>query len=163
MDEKLSSEQLILLRNTLAKSMEKVKRLKTGHRNLHGSISNVGKAISHHFVSDYSSNMFKDVTENKKLIQSLNKGIAQHLQQNQLDDVADKLIQESKLSVEQVDRRSKLHQVSKAIRKGDLLEAVEWATIVSDKLKERNSLLEFKLHQIVFLQVNASIKMPFYS
>lgn len=143
--------------------MEEVKRLKTGHRSLHGSISNVGKAISHHFVSDYSSTMFKDVSANEEIIQSINKEIAQHLQQNNLDDVADKMIQESKLPVEQENRRSKLHHISKAIREGDLLEAVEWATIHSDKLKERHSFLEFKLHQIVFLQVNAFIKMPFHS
>lgn len=153
-DEKLTTEQMILLRDTISKTREKLQRLTTDHRDLHGAVSKIGKTIDRNFVSDFSPTTRNDVLVEEQNIQLLNKVIAQHLQRNNLDDVAATLIHESKLPAEEVvsDPFSKLHRIWEAIYNGDLKEALEWASEHSAKLETRNSSLEFKLHRIAFLQ-----------
>lgn len=157
-DERLTTEQMILLRDTLSKTKEKLQRLTTDHRDLHGAVSKIGKTIDRNFVSDFSSTTRNDVLVEEQNIQLLNKVIAQHLQRNNLDDVAATLIKESKLPAEEVvsDPFSNLHRIWEAIYRGDLTEALEWASEHSAKLEARNSSLEFKLHRIAFLQVRFS-------
>lgn len=77
------------------------------------------------------------------------------MHRNNLDDVADTLVNESKLPSEDIvaDPFSELHRIWEAIYNGDLKEALDWATENSDKLQARSSSLEFKLHRIAFLQV----------
>lgn len=153
---------MLLLRDTLSKTKEKLQRLTTDHRDLHGAVSRIGKTIDRNFVSDFSSTTRNDVLLDESNIQLLNKVIAQHLQRNNLDDVAATLIQESKLPAEEVvsDPFSNLHRIWEAIYRGDLSEALEWATEHSAKLEARNSSLEFKLHRIAFLQVGHVEQMP---
>lgn len=157
-DANLTPDQVILLRDALSKTKEKLQRLTTDHRDLHGTVSKVGKTIDRNFVSDFSSTTRNDVLVQEQNIQLLNKVIAQHLHRNNLDDVAATLAHESNLPNEQIaaDPFSDLHRIWEAIYNGDLREALEWATAHSDKLQARNSSLEFKLHRIAFLQVGNS-------
>lgn len=159
-DEKLTTEQMILLRDTLSNTKEKLQRLTTDHRDLHGAVSKIGKTIDRNFVSDFSSTTRNDVLVEEQNIQLLNKVIAQHLQRNNLDDVAATLIKESKLPAEEIvsDPFSNLHRIWEAIYRGDLTEALEWASEHSAKLEARNSSLEFKLHRIAFLQVKPIVQ-----
>lgn len=145
-----------MLQDTLAKTKEKLQRLTTDHRDLHGAVSKVGKTIDRNFVSDFSSTTRTDVLINEQNIQLLNKVVAQHLQRNNLDDVAAVLIKESKLPAEEVvtDPFSHLHRIWEAIYRGDLTEGLQWAAEHSEKLENCNSSLEFKLHRIAFLQVS---------
>lgn len=142
------------MRDTLSKTKEKLQRLTTDHRDLHGAVSKIGKTVDRNFVSDFSSTTRNDVLVHDTNIQLLNKVIAQHLQRNNLDDVAETLIQESKLPAEDVvlDPFSNLHRIWEAIYRGDLTEALEWTNEHADKLEARDSSLEFKLHRIAFLQ-----------
>lgn len=162
-DEKLTTEQMILLRDTISKTREKLQRLTTDHRDLHGAVSKIGKTIDRNFVSDFSPTTRNDVLVEEQNIQLLNKVIAQHLQRNNLDDVAATLIQESKLPAEGMvsDPFSNLHRIWEAIYNGDLTEALEWASDNSAKLETRNSSLEFKLHRIAFLQVSRKCFLNF--
>lgn len=155
-DAQLTAEQSALLQDALAKAKEKLHRLTTDHRDLHGAVSKIGKTIDRNFVSDFSSTTRNDVLVQEQNIQLLNKVIAQHFHRNNLDDVATKLIEESKLPSEDIvgDPFSDLHRIWEAIYNGDLTEALEWATINSEKLLTRSSSLEFKLHRIAFLQVS---------
>lgn len=91
-DGNLSSEQHALLRDLLAKSKEKLRRLTTEHRDLHGSVSKVGKTIDRNFVSDLSSTTKTDVLLEDRNIHLLNKVIAQHFYRQGMDDVADTLV-----------------------------------------------------------------------
>lgn len=92
-DGNLSAEQHALLRDLLAKSKEKLRRLTTDHRDLHGSVSKVGKTIDRNFVSDLSSTTKTDVLIEDRNIHLLNKVIAQHFYRQGMDDVADTLVQ----------------------------------------------------------------------
>lgn len=139
----------------MSKAKEKLQRLTTDHRDLHSTVSKVGKTIDRNFVSDFSSTTRNDVLIQDENIQLLNRVIAQHLHRNNLHDVADTLTKESKLPTEEVvaDPFSELHRIWESIYNGDLKEALGWATEHSEKLHARSSSLEFKLHRIAFLQV----------
>lgn len=152
----LKPEQIQLLREAIAKTKDKLHRMATDHRDLHGTVSKVGKTIDRNFVSDFSSTTKNDVMLEEENIQLLNKVIAQHLHRNNLDDVATTLIHEAKLDSDELtsDPFSELHRIWEAIYNGDLTEALDWAIVNSDKLQARNSSLEFKLHRIAFLQVS---------
>lgn len=154
-DAPLTADQIAILRDAISRTKEKLQRLTTDHRDLHGTVSKVGKTIDRNFVSDYSSTTRNDVLVQEKNIQLLNKEIAQHLHRNNLDDVAQTLIKESHLPDEELtsDPFSELHRMWEEIYNGDLKNAIQWATANSEKLLCKNSSLEFKLHRIVFLQV----------
>lgn len=160
-DAQLTSEQTALLYDALAKAKEKLQRLTTDHRDLHGAVSKVGRTIDRNFVSDFSSTTRNDVMMHEQNIHLLNKVIAQHFQRNNMEDVAATLIKESNLPAEEIvsDPFSELHRMWEAINHGDLKEALEWAEANVDKLQARNSSLEFKLHRIAFLQVSDATLM----
>lgn len=151
----MTSDQVSVLRETLSRTKEKLHRLTTEHRDLHNTVSKIGKTIDRNFVSDYSATTRNDVLSDDGNVQLLNKVIAQHLHRNNLDDVAETLVNESNLSDEELvgDPFSELHRIWEAIYNGDLHDALHWTTVHSDKLQARNSTLEFKLHRIAFLQV----------
>lgn len=156
-DANLTPDQIAVLRDTLSRTKEKLQRLTTDHREFHAQISRVGRTIDRNFTSDYSSTTRNDVLMHEQNIQLLNEVIAQHLHRNNMDDVAQTLVHESNLGIEQLagDPFSELHRIWEAIYNGDLREALHWTNVNSDKLSARNSSLEFKLHRIAFLQVKA--------
>lgn len=64
----------------------------TEHRDLHGTVSKVGKSIDRNFVSDFSSTSRTDVLLYPKNMDLLNKVIAQHFYRQGMDDVAKLII-----------------------------------------------------------------------
>lgn len=154
-DSNLTGEQIIVLRDALAKAKEKLQRLTTDHRDLHGTVSKVGKAIDRNFVSDLSSTTRTDVLVHEENIQLLNKVIAQHFYRQGMDDVADTLIKEADLPTEDIRSEpfAELHRIWESIHNKDLTAALEWATSHADQLEAKNSPLEFKLHRLAFMQV----------
>lgn len=151
----LTAEQVTLLRDVLAKSKEKLQRLTTDHRELHSSVSKVGKGVDRNFVSDLSSTTRNDVMVHERNIQLLNKVIAQHFYRQGMDDVADIVIQESGLPKEDIypEPYAKLHRIWESIQNRDLQPALEWATRYSTELEAKYSSLEFKLHRLAFMQI----------
>lgn len=91
-DGTLTEGQLKALTNVLARSKEKLQRLTSEHRDLHGTVSKVGKAIDRNFVCDLSSTARNDVLVHERNVQLLNKVIAQHFYRQGLDDVAECII-----------------------------------------------------------------------
>lgn len=92
-DGQLTPEQINILRDALAKSKEKLQRLTADHRDMHGTVSKVGKAIDRNFVCDLSSTARTDVLVHERNVQLLNKVIAQHFYRQGMDDVADTIIE----------------------------------------------------------------------
>lgn len=92
-DGHLTAEQVSILRDALAKSKEKLQRLTADHRDMHGTVSKVGKAIDRNFVCDLSSTARTDVLVHERNVQLLNKVIAQHFYRQGMDDVAESIIE----------------------------------------------------------------------
>lgn len=75
----------------MTKVKETVLRLATDHRDLHSTVSKVGKAIDRNFVSDFTATSREDVFASPAKINLLNKIICQHFYRQGMQDVAEAL------------------------------------------------------------------------
>lgn len=154
--EKVTPEQIAVLKDAVARAKEKVHNLTISHRDLHGTVSKVGKAIDRNFVSDFATTSTTlDVFAKQQNIELLNKIIAQHFYRQGMDDVADTLIKESGLVLEEVTNEpyAELHRIWESIHSRDLKPALDWVTNHSNELTEKHSSIEFKLHRLAFMQI----------
>ena len=92
-DAELTPGQKDILKSALATAKEKLLKLTTDHRDLHGSVSKVGKAIDRNFEPEYTATTRSDVFATERNSQLLNSIIAQHFYRQGMDDVAKQLIQ----------------------------------------------------------------------
>ena len=74
----LTSDQTAILMQSSQKISECVSRLATDHRDLHSTVSKVGKAIDRNFVADFDSTSRDDVFSGPTKEQLLNEVILQH-------------------------------------------------------------------------------------
>lgn len=72
-----------------------------------------------------------------------------------MNDIADSLIREANLPKEEINEEpfAELHKIFEEIHQRNLQSAIDWATKFSNELDAKNSLLEFKLHRLAFLQI----------
>lgn len=75
----------------MTKVKETVSRLATDHRDLHGTVSKVGKAIDRNFVTDFSATSREDVFGTPEKINLINKVICEHFCRHGLREVAQEL------------------------------------------------------------------------
>lgn len=128
------------------------------HRDLHGSVSKVGKAIDRNFTADFTSITRHDLFQNERNIKLLDKNIAQHFFRQGITDVAESLLVEASLPKDELREEpfAELHKIYEEIHQRNLNSAIEWAARFSNELEARNSSLEFKLHRLAFLQIIGS-------
>uniref|UniRef100_A0A0K8TSL5 Putative e3 ubiquitin ligase n=1 Tax=Tabanus bromius TaxID=304241 RepID=A0A0K8TSL5_TABBR len=158
-DESISERHVEILNEALAKTKDKMQRITTEHRDLHGTVSKVGKVIDRNFVSDFTSTARTDALTDDKNLKLLNAIIAQHYYRQGMDAVADSLIKESGLSEEFASKIStnsdftEIFKIYESILNHDLAPALDWAARHSEQLEAKNSALEFKLHRLAFMQI----------
>lgn len=90
-DHTLTTGQIVLLNQAMKKIKDTVQRLATDHRDLHSTVSKVGKAIDRNFVSDFASTSREDVFCSTEKIQLLNHVICQHFYRQGMKEVADEI------------------------------------------------------------------------
>ncbi|EDW56555.1 E3 ubiquitin-protein ligase RMND5A [Drosophila sechellia] len=158
--QRLTERQVESVRNAIARCNERVQKLSTEHRDLHGSISKIGKAIDRNFSADFSSTMRVDVLQDEDNLMLLNKAIAKHYCRQGMDDVARTLIRECKMSPEHAQdvfdserEFADIYGIWVKIQKRDLTDALKWAKMYSQQLSDRHSLIEFRLHRMRFMQL----------
>lgn len=152
----MTQEQSSELRNVIKRCKTKLQTIGTDHRNLHATVSKVGKAIDRHFTPDYQSIAPIDLFESEKFLDILNQVIVEHFHRQGMTDVAESLVKESNLPAEddnQLEQFAGLYQMWEGITHRNLGPALEWATQYSSELAARNSTLEFKLHRLAYLQL----------
>lgn len=84
----------------MSKIKETVSRLATDHRDLHSTVSKVGKAIDRNFVADFSATSRNDVFAGSDKVTLINKVICQHLYRQGMLDVADALVADADVNHE---------------------------------------------------------------
>nr|CAD7588826.1 unnamed protein product [Timema genevievae] len=132
-DHELTATQILILKQSLNKVRSTVQKLTTDHRDLHSTVSKVGKAIDRNFVSDFASTSREDVFSTPEQVQLLN--------------------QEAGLKVEDEGKEpfSELNQILDCLKLRDLGPALQWACAHRESLEAQNSSLEFKLHRLQFI------------
>ncbi|XP_055381282.1 E3 ubiquitin-protein ligase RMND5A [Condylostylus longicornis] len=157
---KLTENQVEIIKTVLNRTKSKLQGISSDHRELHGTVSKVGKVIDRNFVSDFSATTRTDFLQDKSNVELLNKIIAQHYYRQGMDDVAQELLSESELpqSISQEIFESErsyatIYKIWEAILARNLEPALDWVSQYSNELKSKNSSLEFKLHRLVFMQI----------
>lgn len=96
-DHELSNIQKELLKQAMTKVKDTVSRLATDHRDLHSTVSKVGKAVDRNFVPDFAATSREDVFASPDKINLINKVICQHFARQGMHDVAEELAKVHKL------------------------------------------------------------------
>ncbi|CAD7088629.1 unnamed protein product [Hermetia illucens] len=156
----ISENQVTILNEAFAKMREKLHRITTEHREIHGTVSKVGKVIDRNFVSDFQATARSDALVEDRNMQMLNKLVAEHYIRQGMDDVAEALIREAEIRTEfspkvreQSQQFAEVYHIWECITNHNLSPALEWSAKYSEELDAKNSPLEFKLHRLAFIQI----------
>lgn len=151
----LSRDKISELKNAIKKSKDKLHQIATDHRNLHGTVSKVGKAIDKNLAPDYNAIAPVDMLESQSDIRILNQVIIEHFYRQGMTDVAETLTKESRLPSEEADYElfADIYAMCEGILSRNLGPAIEWVNQYTPELDARYSSLEFKLHRLAFLQI----------
>jgi len=178
----LSPSQTISLIQALQTAKESTKKVATDHRDLHSSVSKVGKAIDRNFVSDYDSTSRSDIFSSAEQAAMLNQVVLQHFYRHGQLEIAETLAREANLNECLKDSKQpfqELNSILESLNRRDLRPALDWAernrmelnargtlTIPSDVVINNNnddnpgrvaptptSSLELKLHKLQFIEI----------
>ncbi|KAI9555202.1 hypothetical protein GHT06_017717 [Daphnia sinensis] len=154
-DSEFNERQLFIIHLAIAKVKETVSRLASEHRDLHSSVSKVGKTIDRNFTQDYASTSFDRVFSGVEKEKLLNQVICQHMYRHGFLEIGEELAKESGLEIHESSKQPfmLLNEILEKLRHKNLVAALEWAQTHREKLMEQNSSLEFKLHRLQFLQL----------
>ena len=172
-DEKnLSTEQKEKIKETLNKVNHNVTRVASEHRDLHSSVSKVGKAIDRNFVSDFDCTSREDVFSGQSKSSLLTEVILQHLYREGKLEIGETLSRESGITQYQDIRGPfiELNNILEALKARELGPVLEWVAKNRDALnrrgttllfseedgiqsvKQKNS-LELRLHKLKFIEL----------
>ena len=128
------------------------------HKDLHGSISKIGKTIDKCFQSDFGNvpitELF-DTPEKFKLVYMI---ICEDLYRQGRMSIAEKLIEETKLNDNDLFNLEKnfleeINMILENLRAKNLVPAISWCIRHRNELNQNGSLLEFHLHKMRFVQL----------
>ncbi|XP_017889818.1 E3 ubiquitin-protein ligase RMND5A [Ceratina calcarata] len=154
-DHELTPGQVQILKEAMKKVCETVHRLTTEHRELHGSVSKVGKAIDRNFTADFASTSREDVFSGPEKTHLLNQVICQHFYRHGMLDIAAELAAEAGIKSDEGTKEpfTELNYILDCLKQRNLEPALEWAKTHREALLAQNSSLEFKLHRLHFIRL----------
>jgi E3 ubiquitin-protein transferase RMND5 len=132
------------------------KRFSDKHKDLHGSISKIGKVIDKNFVPDYGNLPQINIIDSEEKNKLLHQLICEHLLRNGRIDVADSLVKEADLNEQDIIYKRHFVEMSNVLEKlneENVEAALNWCYKNRSKLKEINSTLEFNLHRLNFIRL----------
>jgi len=141
----ISNAQREMVRQVSSKVNHSVTKIATEHRDLHSSVSKVGKAIDRNFVSDFDSTSREDVFSGPNKEHLLTEVILQHLYREGRVDISEALSKESGITEyqEQKEPFLELNQILEALKNRDLGPALDWVAKNREGLNMRGTTLLF--------------------
>ncbi|KAJ8371688.1 hypothetical protein AAFF_G00303280 [Aldrovandia affinis] len=131
-----------------------VQKLASHHKDIHSSVSRVGKAIDKNLDSDLGSVGMEACwqAESQRLLSEV---MVEHFFRQGVLDVAEELCQEAGLCMDPSQKEPfvELNRILEALKLRDLRPALEWAVENREVLTAQNSALEFKLHRLNFIRL----------
>ncbi|KAF7995065.1 hypothetical protein HCN44_004537 [Aphidius gifuensis] len=154
-DQELTQNQIQIIKQAMKKVRDTVQRLSTDHRDVHGNVSKVGKAIDRNFIADFASTSREDVFNGPEKSHLLNQVICQHFYRQGMLDIADELAAETGVKTEEGRKEpfTELNHILDCLKQRNLEPALEWAKNHRDELMSQSSSLEFKLHRLQFVRL----------
>ncbi|XP_050533700.1 E3 ubiquitin-protein ligase RMND5A-like [Daktulosphaira vitifoliae] len=143
------------LSSTILQIKLSIKEITNEHRRWHSDVSRVGKSIDKNFISDYTEASNKKVFKTDHEKEILNKIICLHLYKDSKWEVAEEFLKEVGLTIDDGQKQHYLHlnHIVDCLKRKNTQPAFEWVRQNKIHLDAKKSDLEFKLHQIVFLDI----------
>lgn len=153
-DGELSGTLSLVLTQCCKRIKDTVQKLASDHKDIHSSVSRVGKAIDKNFDADISS-VGIDGCWQADSQRILNEVMVEHFFRQGMLDVAEELCQEAGLSIDASQKEPfvELNRILEALKVRVLRPALEWAVSNREMLMAQNSSLEFKLHRLYFISL----------
>ena len=128
------------------------------HKDLHGSISKIGKTIDKCFHSDFGNVPIFELFDKPEKLKLIYMIICEDLYRQGRMSIAQKLIEETNLNDNDLFNVEKtyleeINMILENLREKNLKPALEWCQKNRDELNKSGSLLEFHLHKMRFLQL----------
>jgi len=176
-DAELTVAQAAALHSCLKKIKDTAGKIASEHKDIHGSVSKVGKAIDKNFIADLSSvhnqhvfppfasnhsetlsshiNHQQNLGDGREKTKMLNHVICEHFFRQGMLDITDSLISEAGLEINESQKAPfiKINCILEALKKRDLGPALAWAKENRDRLASTGSTLEFRLHRLQFTEL----------
>ena len=143
--------------NVIKKTRNTISQFSSEHRDIHSSVSRIGKAIDKNFISDYASVNNESLFESQTNNNLLNQVIVEHFLRQGMLDIAEQLTKEAKLDIPEEKKRpfTELNTILDSLKAHNLGPALSWAIANRERLRQQNSNsnLEFKLHRLQFIEL----------
>lgn len=164
----ISPLQAALVKQAASKVTDCVTKIATDHRELHSSVSKVGKAVDRNFVADFDSTAREEVFSGASKERLLSEVILQHFYRQGQLEISHSLAKEAGIQESPEHRQPflEVNRILDAIRARDLGPALEWARQNRDALNRRGTMLlfsqsgvlqksslELKLHKLKFVEL----------
>jgi len=164
----ISSLQIALVKQAAAKVSDCISKLATDHRDLHSSVSKVGKAVDRNFVADFDSTSREEVFSGPSKEHLLNEVILQHFYRQGRLDLSATLAREAAVLEFPTQREPflEVNAILESIKEKNLTPALEWASRNREALNLRGttllfsnsgvvqkSSLELRLHKLKFVEL----------
>lgn len=149
----LSQNQVMVVGELANSVKQSVFQMSTDHRELHATVSRVGKSIDRHFIGDYASvapkaESFCSISKRPIMDQA----IAQHLFRQGLEEIGDTFVSEANVTgVERTCSFASVQRCATALSEGDPEPALDWAEKRMHDLQ--HSPLPFTLHRMYALKL----------
>ena len=146
----------------LDRTLTNINRLKTvaqslanEHKELHSSISKIGKSIDKHFIPTDGVSMHNTISQDEDKMKLTNQVICGYLLKQGHWEAAKTLIQESSISIseEKMNLLNRVSSVIEALKQRNIEPAVSFVTDYSSQLATVNSGLEFFLCKLQFVEL----------
>ncbi|XP_074602260.1 E3 ubiquitin-protein ligase RMND5A-like [Brevipalpus obovatus] len=150
----LSGSQETRLNDIIKKVRAILKEIAIAHKEIHGCVSKVGKAIDKNFAFNFSHLLSESFNERSLDNNLLNQVIIEHFLRQGMMDISQELMREGRVNVppEKTNPFAQLNRVLDGLKKHNVQPALEWVEANKEALRERNSVLEFKLHRLQFIE-----------
>jgi hypothetical protein len=128
------------------------------HKDLHGSISKIGKTIDKCFQSDFGNVPIFELFDKPEKLKLIYMIICEDLYRQGRMSIAQKLIDETNLNDNDLFNVEKnfleeINMILENLREKNLLPALQWCQRKRNELNKSGSLLEFNLHKMRFVQL----------
>jgi len=130
-------------------------KLSSQHKDLHGSVSRIGKTIDRNFDSQCGSVNIPEILTNETHHRLLHTAICEHFYRQGSLGIAESLVRESSLDIDFTWRQPfiEMNDILKSLQQRNVDSALQWASRNQVRLSEEKSSLEFKLHRLKFLGI----------
>merc|ERR1719474_1330040 len=170
----ISDAQRIMIKQLTNDVNKKVSKIATDHRDLHSSVSKVGKAIDRNFVADFDSTSREDVFSGPSKEHLLTEVILQHLCREGRLNISESLAKEAGVTEFQAQQEPflEINRILEALKSNDLSPALDWVAKNREALNmwgttqlfsqaggrhsvQQKSSLELRLHKLKFIDLLA--------